>query len=101
MSMALSRIRPEVRIESDAEGKQRRRSGAVPVTDEATRVSARCFNRLRQLLWLQCRQITLQRNDIGRLLTYHRLGGGDRVVQRIVMPLGGGIDQHPRAKLAG
>ena len=101
MSMALSRIRPEMRIESDAEGKQRRRARAVPVADEAARVAAGRSDRLGQLLRLQRRQIALQRNDIRCLHADRGFGGGDRVVQRIAMTLGGRIDQHPGTQSPG
>src|SRR5215470_19026156 len=101
MSMALSRISSEMRIESNAESKQRRRSCAVPVADEAAPVSARGSDRLGQLLWLKRWQITLQCNDIRCLPADRGFGSGDRVVQRIAMALGRRVHQHPRAKPAG
>ena len=91
MSMALRRIRSELRIESYAESKQRRRARAVPVADEAARVSACGGDRLGQLLGLQRWQITLQRNDIGCLFAYRGFGGGDCVVQRIAVTLRGRV----------
>ena len=65
IAMALSGIRAELRIERHAEGEQRRCAGAVPVGDEAARVTARAAAiASASSCGLQCRQITLQRNDI-------------------------------------
>ena len=101
MAVPLRGIRAEMRVERDAEGEQRGRSGAVPVGDKTARVVPRRRDRFGQFLWLQRRQITLQHDNIGRLLTHRGFGGGDGVVQRIAVTLGGRVDEHPRAQLPG
>ena len=99
--MALRGISAELRVERDAEREQCRRACAVPVADEAARVRPGGRDRLGQLLWLKCGQVTLQRNDIRSLLAYRRLGRGDGVVQRVAMALRCGVDEHAGTEAAG
>jgi hypothetical protein len=90
MSVLGRRIRPEPWVECGPERAQCGSTRAEAIGNETPLELACRGNRFGKFLRLQCRQITLQHNDIRDRFGHHAFGGCDGVVQRVQVAVRGG-----------
>ena len=97
--MYSGRIGTELGVQRYAEGEQHRRSGAVPIRNEASAVDPGGIKSLREFMGPQRGKVTLESHDIGRRSGDDRCRGIDRVVQGVGVSVRGRISQDSGAQL--